>query len=84
MEGVTYTMFTLDDKKIGGNDDQTVPDEYAGLPACLFPGSWLRCGHQMTKDADGNVCMEPIDMPGVGLFCTLVDPQGAALALLSK
>jgi predicted enzyme related to lactoylglutathione lyase len=34
-----------------------------------------------TTDAGGMVCMEPEDIPGVGRFAMIADPQGAFVAL---
>ena len=35
------------------------------------------------KELGGKVCVEPMDIPGVGRFCVINDPAGAALSLIT-
>lgn len=84
MGPVTYTMFTLGETQVGGM--------MAKPPQMTMPSSWVvyfqvadcDAAIKECKEMGGNACMEPIDMEGVGRFCTLIDPQGAAFAVLSK
>ncbi|MEP4804019.1 MAG: VOC family protein, partial [Hyphomicrobiales bacterium] len=38
---------------------------------------------ERVKKAGGSVISEPMDMPGVGRMCTIADPQGARIALIT-
>lgn len=35
------------------------------------------------KELGGKVCVEPMDIPGVGRFCVINDPAGAAISLIT-
>lgn len=35
------------------------------------------------KELGGNVCVEPMDIPGVGRFCVISDHAGAVLSLIT-
>jgi len=82
--GVSYTLFTVDDSPVGGL--MALPEE-----ACeggARPG-WI--GYVGVDDVDayaarftergGAVHRAPDDIPGIGRFAMVADPQGAALAL---
>jgi hypothetical protein len=83
-ESPEYTEWNLDGKAIGGM--RTIKE---GEPA---PPSWMP--YFMVDDCDamtakaqsggGTACVEPLDMPGVGRFSVLIDPQGAVFALYEK
>jgi predicted enzyme related to lactoylglutathione lyase len=36
-----------------------------------------------TKELGGKVCVEPMDIPGVGRFCVISDPAGAVISLIT-
>jgi len=36
-----------------------------------------------TKELGGKVCVEPMDIPGVGRFCVINDPSGATISLIT-
>ncbi len=79
-----YEMWTVGERSIGGM--MALPDELkkAGVPA-----HWL--GYIETDDVDaaarkaeqlgGKVQRPPMDIPEVGRFAVLADPQGAAFAI---
>lgn len=80
----TYTVINVDNQGVGG---------IAGLPpnAQGMPPAW---GAYVTvKDVDkvvarvaglgGQVLMPPTDIPTVGRFATIRDPQGATLSLIT-
>jgi uncharacterized protein len=84
MPGMTYTIFSAGDASVGGMMD--LPDmvrQSGGGP------SWI--GYVGVDDVDasaaavtktgGAVYRQPDDIPGVGRFAIIADPQGAVLAL---
>ncbi len=82
--GVAYTMFQVGETAIGGLMDLPEPARQMGAPP-----SWL--GYIGVDDVDatvgrvtglgGAVRVPPTDIPEVGRFAVITDPQGAALAL---
>jgi predicted enzyme related to lactoylglutathione lyase len=84
MPGMAYTLFSVDDAMIGGL--MTVPEEAVKMGA---RPSWI--GYVAVADVDaeaqrvtalgGQVYRAPDDIPGVGRFAIVADPQGAVLSL---
>jgi len=82
--GVSYTLFTVGENPVAGV--MTVPEEAKKQGA--RPG-WI--GYVAVDDVDrtagavreagGTVYREPDDIPGVGRFAVVADPQGAVFAL---
>ena len=87
MPGLEYTMFTVQDVPVGGLMD--LPEEARAMG---LPPSWL--GYVAVDDVDasagharrlgGTVHVEPRDIPEVGRFSVVADPQGAMLALFKS
>lgn len=85
MPGMTYTMFTAGGTPIGGLMDLPQDARKAGAPP-----SWI--GYVAVDDVDasaakakslgGSVLVPPTDIPEVGRFAVIADPQGAALAMI--
>ena len=82
-----YTMWTVGDRAIGGIGP--VPPEQDGSPG---PPHWaafvavdnVDATAQRAKELGGGVRTPGTDIPGVGRFAVIQDPQGAVLALLSS
>lgn len=84
--GTDYTVFNAGERSVAGL--MLLPDEAKamGTPPC-----WV--GYIHAKDVDaattgvkkagGTVHREPSDIPGVGRFSVVADPQGAAFMLMS-
>lgn len=82
MADMPYTMFTLQERPIAGV--MAMPEEARGMPPF-----WM--GYVAVDDVDasaakvtelgGAVHRAPADIPGVGRFAVVADPQGAVLAL---
>jgi hypothetical protein len=84
MPGMTYTLLSVGATQVGGM--MAVPEEArnAGMKPC-----WV--GYVGVDDADGaaakvkrlggKILKEPTDIPGVGRFAVVTDPQGAAFNL---
>jgi predicted enzyme related to lactoylglutathione lyase len=84
MPGMAYTLVSVGDRPIGGL--MTIPDDAAKMGA---RPSWI--GYVAVDNVDGEadrvtalggrVLRAPADIPGVGRFAIVADPQGAVLAL---
>jgi predicted enzyme related to lactoylglutathione lyase len=83
-DGSDYTMWVSKQGPLGGVMKQTGEQAAAGAPA-----SWL--AHVQVDDVDaaaararrlgGRIYQEPTDIPTVGRFAVIADPQGAAIAI---
>src|SRR5262245_66151099 len=83
-EGGDYTMWVGSQGPLGGV--MALPDEAAKMGT---PPNWM--AHVEVQDVDataalakklgGRVYKEPTDIPNVGRFAVLADPQGAAFAV---
>ncbi len=84
MEGMKYTIVKVADEAVGGM--MAMPPEVAGMPP-----SWSL--YVTVDDVDatagqaerlgGKILRAPADVPGVGRFCVLRDPQGAAICAIT-
>lgn len=82
---IDYTLFTLGATPVAGLMEQ--PEQAKAMGA---PPSWL--GYVDVEDVDattdqvkrlgGSVYVQPSDIPNVGRFAVLADPQGAVFGLL--
>jgi uncharacterized protein len=83
--GMDYTMWTAGENPVGGVMD--TPPEAAAMGA---PPSWTMYVAVPDTDATvaqatklgGSVIAPPTDIPGVGRFAVLRDPQGAVFAVI--
>jgi predicted enzyme related to lactoylglutathione lyase len=84
MEGFDYTIIKIAGDTVGGM--MVMPPECEGLPP-----SWDI--YITVKDVDaiagrvpelgGKILRPPADIPGVGRFCIIQDPQGAVIAAMT-
>jgi predicted enzyme related to lactoylglutathione lyase len=82
--GTNYDMFAAGETPIAGMIDQPEDSRKMGTPPC-----WV--GYVGVDDVDaaaakatatgGKIYVPPTDIPSVGRFAIMADPQGAALAL---
>jgi uncharacterized protein len=82
--GMEYTLFTVDDQPVSGL--MTLPEEARKMGA---PPNWL--GYVAVEDVDrmverikragGILRAGPYDIPNVGRFAVVADPQGGTFAL---
>ena len=77
-----YTMLKAGGEAIGGI--MAVPDEAKAKGATPMWGAYVTVQDvdataATARELGGNVLVEPRDIPGVGRFCVLQDPQGAVL-----
>ncbi len=62
------------------------PPEAAGVPpmwSCYVTVNNVDETLAQAKALGATVCMEPMDVPGVGRMATLKDPQGAVLSIIT-
>jgi len=82
--GIDYTTLKVNDDEIGGI--MKTPAEAGEMPP-------MWGGYVTVEDVDvsaakatkmgGSICVSPQDVPDVGRFCVIKDPQGAMLSLFS-
>ncbi|MGH8610317.1 MAG: VOC family protein [Gammaproteobacteria bacterium] len=75
-----YTLVKYGGEKMGGI--MTIPPAAAGLPPCW--GVYVTVDDvdataKLAVEMGGKVLMPPQDIPQVGRFCVLQDPQGAMI-----
>jgi predicted enzyme related to lactoylglutathione lyase len=84
--GVDYTVFNAEGRGVAGAMPLPEEAKAMGTPPC-----WMGYIHAedvdaataSVKNAGGAVYREPSDIPGVGRFSVVADPQGAAFMLMS-
>ncbi len=81
--GMTYTLFKVGDTPVGGL--MPMPAEAPDMPPVW--GSYVTvddvdAAAKKARELGGSVYKEPTDIPGVGRFCVVGDPQGAFLGLI--
>lgn len=84
LTGIDYTLLKLGNKEIGGI--MCVPGEAAGMPPAW--GSYVTVNNVdamlvQVEKLGGKVCAPAQDIPDVGRFAVIQDPQGAMLSLIS-
>ena len=82
--GVPYTIVKANGAGVGGI--MAIPPQAAGMPPKW--GSYITVGDvdataRKAKDLGATMCVEPMDIPGVGRFCVFTDPQGASIAAIT-
>jgi uncharacterized protein len=80
MPGMTYTVVKAGGKGIGGI--MTIPKEAKGAPPMW--GSYVTVDDvdktaQTAKQLGAKILVPPTDIPTVGRFCVIQDPQGAVI-----
>ncbi len=78
--GMEYTLVKYGGEQMGGI--MTIPSAAAGLPPCW--GVYVTVDDvdataKLAVEMGGKVLMPPRDIPQVGRFCILQDPQGAMI-----
>jgi uncharacterized protein len=84
MENMTYTVVKANDDEVAGI--MPMPEEAPEMPPVW--GLYITVDNvdEATEKATGlgaKVQMPPMDIPGVGRFCVLQDPQGAFISIIS-
>jgi predicted enzyme related to lactoylglutathione lyase len=81
--GMAYTMLKTGEQEVGGI--MAVPAEAKGMPPMW--GSYVTVDDmqhclKQTETLGGKVIVPPRDIPEIGQFCVIQDPQGAMLNLI--
>jgi hypothetical protein len=82
--GMTYTLVKVGDTPVAGI--MPMPPEAGAMPSVW--GSYVSvddvdASARKATELGGSIYKEPTDIPGVGRFCVVGDPQGAFLALIA-
>jgi predicted enzyme related to lactoylglutathione lyase len=82
--GMTYTIVKQGEREVGGI--MAVPNEAQGMPPAW--GSYVTVDDVDARVArveslGGKVLTAPRDIPNVGRFAVIADPQGATLAMIT-
>ncbi|MEE9447497.1 MAG: VOC family protein [Arenicellales bacterium] len=81
---MAYTMAKADDQEVAGL--MSIPPEAAGMPP-MWGGyitvNDVEASAKQAVDLGGKILLEARDIPEVGRFCVISDPQGASLSLIT-
>lgn len=81
---IPYTMVRAGGEEVAGM--MATPPEAGPMPPAW--GAYVTVDDvdesaKLAQELGGRVVMEPREIPGVGRFCVIVDPQGAALSMIT-
>ena len=84
MPELTYTLLKIGDREVGGM--MALPPDVQGAPPAW--GTYVTVDdidHQVTRaeQLGGKVILPPRDIPNVGRFAVISDPQGAMLTMIT-
>jgi hypothetical protein len=84
MPGTDYTLVKYGGEQMGGM--MTIPAQAQGMPPAW--GIYVTVDDvdataRLAAEIGGKLCMGPQDIPGVGRFCVIQDPQGAMISLIT-
>ena len=83
-EDLEYNLVKVDGTEVGGM--MAVPAQVQGMPPCW--GAYVTvddvdAAAGKVRDLGGDILVPLKDIPGVGRFCVIRDPQGATLTLIT-
>ena len=81
---MSYRIISANDQDIGGM--MTIPEKAKGMPPAWGTYVTVKNVDETTgrvKALGGKVLMAPQDIPGVGRFSVIQDPQGATISLIT-
>ena len=84
MEGMEYTIVKSNGREIGGM--MATPPQAEGTPpnrGIYITGDDVDATADKAVDLGAKICMPPQDIPQVGRFCVLQDPQGALVSIIT-
>lgn len=81
---VDYTLVKYGGEQMGGI--MNIPPACEGMPPCW--GVYVTVDDvdataKLAVEMGGKVCLPPQDIPEVGRFCVLQDPQGAMISVIT-
>lgn len=83
-EGMEYSIAKINETECAGI--MAIPKENAGMPASWNAYITVDNVEQSAKQAvelGGTILMQPTDIPNVGRFVVIADPQGATFTLIT-
>ena len=83
MPDMTYSLVQIDDREIGGM--MAMPPEAEGHPphwGVYVSVDDVDAVAEAAVKAGGTLIVEPRDIPFIGRFCIIQDPQGAILSVI--
>jgi len=84
MENMTYTVVRVGDEDVAGI--MPIPAESQGMPPAwglYITVDDVDASAKKAQELGGTVLVEPRDIPEVGRFCVVKDPQGAWFSLMA-
>jgi predicted enzyme related to lactoylglutathione lyase len=81
--GMPYTIIKLGAKEIGGM--MTTPPEAQGMPpmwGIYVTVDDVDATAKKVEELGGKILYPPTDIPTVGRFCVIQDPQGAPISVI--
>jgi predicted enzyme related to lactoylglutathione lyase len=84
MEGMTYTVLKVNGDETGGI--MGIPPKSQGMPpmwSIYVTVDDVDATAKQVEELGGKILQPPIDIPMVGRFCVLQDPQGAAICAIT-
>jgi hypothetical protein len=84
IEGSIYTVLKAGDAEVGGL--MTMPPDMGAVPP--YWGTYVTvddvdASTKLVEELGGQVKVPPMDIPDVGRFAVIADPQGAILSIIS-
>jgi predicted enzyme related to lactoylglutathione lyase len=82
MNGVEYTQWKVGETAVGGMLEMTA--EWEGAPPHWMPYFLVAdcsASADKAKQLGGSICVPPVDIPNIGRFSVLTDPQGAYFSI---
>jgi hypothetical protein len=84
MENMTYTVLNVAKEGVGGL--MQIPPQAEGMPptwGVYVTVDDVDATAAKAEELGGKVMMPPTDIPNVGRFCVLQDPQGAVISAIT-
>lgn len=84
MPGATYTVVKAGGSEVGGM--MAIPKESQGMPPAWGAYVTVDDVDATAKTAEqlgAKLCVPPTDIPDVGRFCVIQDPQGATINIIT-
>jgi uncharacterized protein len=86
MPDFTYSVVKMKGAEQGQGGIMPIPSPAAGMPPAWFPYVTVDNVDNVAKQATqlgGNVVVGPKDIPEIGRFAVIQDPQGAAISIIT-
>lgn len=86
MPNFTYTIVTASNAEFGQGGIMAVPPNAQGMPPAWISYVTVDDVDATAKQAEqlgGKIMCPPTDIPNVGRFAVIIDPQGAAIAIIT-